>query len=120
MDTFEASDWLFERVSTSEHRSATGEGASGHIRVKLRNVPSCRCIVAELPALKWHWERDEPGSAVLSSYTTFKGLRAELRRNGTVWVVGQRVSSAGGGEETEPIKRKIGAWPKIAASGREG
>ena len=89
------------------------------MRVKLRTVPACRCVVAEMRQLKWDWERDEPGRGSLSNYTSYTRLRAELR-GGSVWAVGHRVSGGGGAaEESEPVEQKIGPWPKIAAAGWE-
>ena len=117
MAAFKSSDWIFEPVATRSHRSTDGtnESASGFMRVKLRSVPSCRCIVAELRSLKWDWERNNETS---SAYTTYK-LVAE-QRSGDVWAVGKRVTGGGGKEESEPVAKRIGPWPKIAASGREG
>ena len=110
---FEASDWIFERVSTARKDN---DRDSGFIRVRLRNVPSCRCIVAELRKLRWWWERDDERKISFSSY---KDLRAQQRGH-TVWVVGVRVSKSGGAEESKPVACRIGPWPKIAAAGRAG
>ena len=116
MAAFKSSDWIFEPVATRKHRSSDGteESARGYIRVKLRSVPSCRCVVANLQSLKWDWERSETKTA----YTTYK-LRAE-QRGGDVWAVGQCVTGGGGKEQSEPVAKRIGPWPKIAAAGREG
>ena len=115
---FRAKDWAFEQAKT--HESSRGDGhvkMTGYIQVKLRNVPACRCVVAQVRKFKWSYERDDDGA----SYTSFKQLRAELRVNTEVWVVGLQVSGGTGEpEQSEPVEHKIGLWPKMAAAGRPG
>lgn len=119
MAQFGAADWQFVRCST---RHDTRLGDSGYIRVKLRNVPSCRCLVAELRKFEWEEELEETENRdrkKLVSYTSYK-LRAELRGN-VVWASGHRVWAEGGAaEESEPVSKKLGEWPQIIAAGREG
>ena len=100
-------------------RNVEGQGSriSGHLRVKLRTVPACRCVVAHLRSLRWHHERDADGGV---DYCSYKALRAERRGRTEVWVVGMRVSGGSGERESaEPIAAQIGVWPQMESAGRE-
>ena len=117
---FQPKDWKFELRAVERRVRRGGQSqARGHVAVLLKNVPSCRALVAELKQLEWYEKRDT-ATGPSESFCVY-ALRAEIRGS-IVWAVGSRVTGgAGEPNETEAIKPlKIGAWPGIAACGRPG